>query len=182
MDWLDVRVTEKHEVDLLGEQASRIVQFRYVEMKDTWHLGRYGKLHHSENYAPFKNDNTWQTPAAQDWRPLITACESSDRALHRDSSRVGIASPETANEICRRCLSVLSALQRELLERSPEYRRYRMVEKLLRHADEALRQKLQSQTERPDLWNEALKYFRENGPEESFQLACLADKFGLAAQ
>lgn len=178
MDWLDVNVKETREVDLFGDRTNRIVQFRYVEENNCWHPGRYGRVYYQQNYAPFKNDNTWQTPAAQDWRPLITACQASDQIYHSQPSLVAVASPETARRLCRDCHRELVRLQSELVQKSPEYRRHQMLENMLRHADEATRQQLQAAT--PDLWTATMDYLRDNGPEESFQLACLADAFGLS--
>jgi len=178
MDWLDVCITETHEVDLFGDRTDRVVQFRYVSTDDCWHLGRYGRVQYQENYAPYKNDNTWRTPAAQDWRPMMTACGSSERVLHKYPSKVAVADSKTANRLCRGCLSELRRLQDELFQKSPEYRRHQMLEKMLRHADEETRQQLQ--VESPDLHEAMLEHLRENGPEASFQLACLAHAFGLA--
>lgn len=177
MDWLDVRITEKLTTDLFGEEVVRTVQFRYVVENNCWHPGLYGRVHYEQNYAPFKNDNTWQTPAAQDWRPLITACQASDRIHHSEPSLVAVADSQTAKRLCRDCLKKIHRLRDELLQKSPEYRRHQMLEKMLRHADETTRQQLQ--VESPDLAEAMLKHLRDNGPEESFQLACLADAFGV---
>ena len=177
MDWLDVNVKETFEVDLFGDRIDRVVQFRYVSTNDRWHLGRYGRVQYQENYAPFKNDNIWRTPAAQDWRPMMTACDSSERVLHKYPSKVAVAAPGNVNRLCRGCLSELRRLQDELFQKSPEYRRHQMLEKMLRHADEQTRQQLQ--VECPDFGEAMLNHLRENGPEESYQLACLAYAFGL---
>ncbi len=179
MDWLDVRITERHETDLFGEQFVRIVQFRYVVEDNCWHPGRYGRVRYEQNYAPFKNDNTWQTPAAQDWRPLITACQASDQIYHSQPSLVAVASPETARRLCRDCHRELLRMQSELVKKSPEYRRHQMLHNMLRHADETTRQQLQTAT--PDLWQATMDYLQDNGPEESFQLACLLEAFGMTS-
>ena len=177
MNWLGVRITESHEVDLFGERFARTVEFRYVSHGNRWHLGRFGKVQYQENYAPYKNDNTWRTPAAQDWRPLITACESTDRVVHKNSSLVAVAGHDTARRLCDACRSELRRLATELLAKSPEYRRHQMLQNMLRHADDSTRQQLQ--TEAPDFVEPLLTGLRENGPEDSFKLACLAEAFGL---
>lgn len=179
MDWLDARVSESREINLFEKRITRVVQFRYVtaDNDDAWHFGRYGRGDFQENYAPYKNDNTWKTAPAQRWRPLITACDCRQSVSHELPAKIAIANPNLATQICDACMSALGQHQNELLKKSPEYRRHQMVAKMLRHADEGTRRELQLKS--PNLRGSMLDQLQQDGPEPSYRLACLADALGL---